>query len=146
VRRDRDREERDDIYQTLSTLWWGVLEPDANPYTMAQREIEPHMWINPGSMLLTEMNPVSAFSRNGFNLKVELSRELDVPRTVRLAADHSEVAWTSNDWPRVSAYPRRKNSTHMRMWLSRTNPNCNHCREDPLAHNEGEGIPRSQDV
>src|ERR1035441_7302643 len=22
VRRDRDREERDDIYQTLSTLWW----------------------------------------------------------------------------------------------------------------------------
>jgi hypothetical protein len=92
VRRERDREERDDIYQTLSTLWWGVLEPDANPYTMAQREIEPHMWINPRSILLTEMNPVSAFSRNGFNLKVELSRELDVPRTVRLAADHSEVA------------------------------------------------------
>src|ERR1035438_2020128 len=87
------------------------------------------------------MNPVSAFSRNGFDLKVELSRELDVPRTVRLAADHSEVAWTSNDWPRVSAYPRPKNSTHMRMWLSRTNPNCNHCREDPLAHNEGERIP-----
>src|ERR1035441_10074671 len=68
VRRDRDREERDDIYQTLSTLWWGVLEPDANPYTMAQREIEPHMWINPGSRLLTEMNPVSAECRNRVHL------------------------------------------------------------------------------
>jgi hypothetical protein len=92
VRRDRDREERDDIYQTLSTLWWGVLEPDANPYTMAQREIEPHMWINPGSMLLTKMNPVSAFSRNGFNLKVELSRELDA---------RALFAWllTTPKWP-----------------------------------------------
>src|ERR1039458_764301 len=36
------------------------------------------------------MNPVSAFCRNGFNLKIEPSRELDVTRAVCLAADDTE--------------------------------------------------------